>query len=65
MRTLVLSNVSTEIYHHTIDESPSIVVVEQHFLITGIIEYTMKMKHFDTWHTENPIRLYTNVPNNQ
>ena len=52
------------IYHHTIDTSPNIIVVEQHNKTTGIIEYTLKIKHFDQYHTENPIRLYTNIPQN-
>ena len=58
----VLDNLATTLYHHRIAESPDILVIEQHFKTTGIIEYTLKMKHFDSYVEENPIRLYTNTP---
>lgn len=61
-RKLMLDNMSTTIYHHTITKSPDILVVEQHFHLTGIVEFSLKMKHFDSYVTENPIRIYTNVP---
>lgn len=61
MRKLKLDTLSTTIYHHDIELSPNILVVEQHYKITGIIEYTLKINHFGKHTTENPIRIYTVV----
>ena len=58
----VLDSLSTTIHHHAISKQPEILVVEQYFKISGVTEFTLRMKHFDSYVTENPIRLYTNTP---
>ncbi len=60
-KKLVLDNLGSTIYHHTIDEQFNIMVVEQHNNLTGEITFTLRQKHFDSWSTENPITVLTNV----
>lgn len=62
MRKLIEDNEITTIYHHEIESWPNIFVVEQHFKSSGIIDFSLKLKHFDSYVMENPIRLYTNNP---
>ena len=56
-----LDSLSTTIHHHAISERPEILVVEQYFKMSGVTEFTLRIKHFDSYVTENPIRLYSNV----
>jgi len=65
MKKQVLDTVATTIYHHDIDKSLNVLVVEQHDKVNGVIEFTLKIKHFGEYRTENPIRIYTNVPQNK
>lgn len=60
-KKLVLDSLATTVYHHKLDCRPEIVVIEQHHKAQGIIDYTLKIKHFGEFRTENPIRIYTNV----
>ena len=56
-----VDNLSTTITHHVVENSPNIIVVEQLDKVTGVIEYTLKIKHFEQYIKENPIRIYTNI----
>ena len=59
MKELIYSNPGTEIYVHKITDT--VRVMEQHFLTTGQIDYTLQSLHFDDWRQVNEVNEFINV----